>query len=123
MTLIYSQVVRRSILSIVYCLFMFSHAMLAVGYSDHSSSFIVRNSWGKYWVEKRMHMHSTSSIEMNFIVMLVVNFRAIKVIATYRMITCAILRFAMIYGQYVNCRAMISVKNIGTMMIRLIIIQ
>jgi C1A family cysteine protease len=27
-----------------------SHAMLAVGYSDQSNSFIVRNSWGKFWV-------------------------------------------------------------------------
>jgi hypothetical protein len=27
-----------------------SHALLAVGYSDQSNSFIVRNSWGKYWV-------------------------------------------------------------------------
>ncbi|CAF0856504.1 unnamed protein product [Adineta steineri] len=26
-----------------------SHALLAVGYSDQSYSFIVRNSWGKYW--------------------------------------------------------------------------
>ncbi|CAF3373550.1 unnamed protein product [Rotaria socialis] len=26
-----------------------SHALLAVGYSDQSNSFIVRNSWGKYW--------------------------------------------------------------------------
>ncbi|CAF0750320.1 unnamed protein product [Adineta ricciae] len=26
-----------------------SHALLAVGYSDQSASFIVRNSWGKYW--------------------------------------------------------------------------
>ncbi|CAF0884041.1 unnamed protein product [Rotaria sordida] len=25
------------------------HALLAIGYSDQSSSFIVRNSWGKYW--------------------------------------------------------------------------
>jgi hypothetical protein len=24
--------------------------MLAVGYSDHLGSFIVRNSWGKDWV-------------------------------------------------------------------------
>ena len=28
----------------------FSHAMLAVGYSDRSQSFIVRNSWGEDWV-------------------------------------------------------------------------
>ena len=34
--------------AIVLCLF--SHALLAVGYSDQSNSFIVRNSWGKYWV-------------------------------------------------------------------------
>jgi C1A family cysteine protease len=27
-----------------------SHALLAVGYSDHSKSFIVRNSWGENWV-------------------------------------------------------------------------
>lgn len=26
------------------------HAMLAVGYSDASRCFIVRNSWGKHWV-------------------------------------------------------------------------
>lgn len=26
-----------------------SHALLAVGYSDHSRSFIVRNSWGEDW--------------------------------------------------------------------------
>ncbi|CAF1314177.1 unnamed protein product [Rotaria sp. Silwood1] len=26
-----------------------SHALLAVGFSDQSSSFIVRNSWGQYW--------------------------------------------------------------------------
>ncbi len=29
-----------------------SHALLAVGYSDQSNSFIVRNSWGKYWVSE-----------------------------------------------------------------------
>lgn len=29
---------------------IFSHAMLAVGYSDHSKSFIIRNSWGEDWV-------------------------------------------------------------------------
>jgi C1A family cysteine protease len=28
----------------------FSHALLAVGYSDQSQSFIVRNSWGEDWV-------------------------------------------------------------------------
>ncbi len=28
----------------------FSHALLAVGYSDQSNSFIVRNSWGENWV-------------------------------------------------------------------------
>jgi C1A family cysteine protease len=28
----------------------FSHALLAVGYSDQSQSFIVRNSWGENWV-------------------------------------------------------------------------
>jgi hypothetical protein len=28
----------------------FSHALLAVGYSDHSKAFIVRNSWGESWV-------------------------------------------------------------------------
>ena len=28
----------------------FSHAMLAVGYSDQSGAFIVRNSWGADWV-------------------------------------------------------------------------
>lgn len=33
-----------------FLMFFFSHAMLAVGYSDHSKSFIVRNSWGEYWV-------------------------------------------------------------------------
>jgi C1A family cysteine protease len=26
--------------------------MLAVGYSDHSKAFIVRNSWGAEWVKK-----------------------------------------------------------------------
>jgi C1A family cysteine protease len=26
------------------------HAMLAVGYSDESKCFIVRNSWGEKWV-------------------------------------------------------------------------
>jgi C1A family cysteine protease len=26
--------------------------MLAVGYSDHSKAFIVRNSWGTDWVKK-----------------------------------------------------------------------
>ncbi|CAF0820582.1 unnamed protein product [Adineta steineri] len=29
-----------------------SHALLAVGYSDHSQSFIVRNSWGARWGEQ-----------------------------------------------------------------------
>lgn len=29
---------------------VFSHAMLAVGYSDLSKAFIVRNSWGADWV-------------------------------------------------------------------------
>ena len=28
------------------------HAMLAVGYSDHSQAFIVRNSWGTDWVNR-----------------------------------------------------------------------
>ena len=28
----------------------FSHALLAVGYSDRSRSFIARNSWGENWV-------------------------------------------------------------------------
>jgi len=28
----------------------FSHALLAVGYSDQSKAFIVRNSWGEQWV-------------------------------------------------------------------------
>ena len=31
----------------------FSHALLAVGYSDQSQAFIVRNSWGENWVSKR----------------------------------------------------------------------
>ncbi|UJR09187.1 hypothetical protein I4U23_013435 [Adineta vaga] len=29
-----------------------SHALLAVGYSDRSNAFIVRNSWGHYWGDK-----------------------------------------------------------------------
>ena len=33
-------------------LFSYRHAMLAVGYSDQSRSFIVRNSWGQIWVIK-----------------------------------------------------------------------
>lgn len=31
-------------------MFSFSHAMLAVGYSDRWQAFIVRNSWGEEWV-------------------------------------------------------------------------
>lgn len=30
---------------------IFSHALLAVGYSDQSQAFIVRNSWGENWVK------------------------------------------------------------------------
>ena len=29
--------------------------MLAVGYSDQSKAFIVRNSWGEQWVNKDSH--------------------------------------------------------------------
>mgnify|MGYP002378175067 FL=1 len=29
-----------------------SHALLAVGYSDQSQAFIVRNSWGEDWVDR-----------------------------------------------------------------------
>ena len=38
------------IVNIDFCSSSFSHALLAVGYSDHSKSFIVRNSWGPNWV-------------------------------------------------------------------------
>ncbi|CAF3598248.1 unnamed protein product, partial [Rotaria sp. Silwood2] len=31
--------------------FVYSHALLAVGYSDQSKAFIVRNSWGEHWGE------------------------------------------------------------------------
>lgn len=31
-----------------------SHALLAVGYSDQSRAFIVRNSWGDRWVRDQM---------------------------------------------------------------------
>jgi C1A family cysteine protease len=31
---------------------IYSHALLAVGYSDRSKAFIVRNSWGEKWVMK-----------------------------------------------------------------------
>jgi hypothetical protein len=34
----------------------FSHAMLAVGYSDMSKSFIVRNSWGVEWVNEYLYL-------------------------------------------------------------------
>ena len=34
----------------------FSHALLAVGYSDQSKAFIVRNSWGEDWVSKKENL-------------------------------------------------------------------
>jgi C1A family cysteine protease len=34
----------------------FSHAMLAVGYSDESKAFIVRNSWGEDWVRRKAQL-------------------------------------------------------------------
>lgn len=36
-------------------LYILRHAMLAVGYSDRSKSFIVRNSWGTKWVSMRLY--------------------------------------------------------------------
>ena len=44
--------------------FFFSrHAMLAVGYSDQSKAFIVRNSWGDQWV--RLHRCLTKKSQSN----------------------------------------------------------
>lgn len=40
----------------IFLSFFFSHALLAVGYSDQSQSFIVRNSWGENWVRKNHFM-------------------------------------------------------------------
>ncbi len=40
-------------------IFFFSHALLAVGYSDQSESFIVRNSWGENWVSYFYCLHET----------------------------------------------------------------
>jgi C1A family cysteine protease len=39
-----------SFLSQRFICFFVSHALLAVGYSDQSESFVVRNSWGQNWV-------------------------------------------------------------------------
>jgi C1A family cysteine protease len=36
--------------------FTLSHALLAVGYSDESRAFIVRNSWGERWVGKTVFL-------------------------------------------------------------------
>ena len=40
----------------------FSHAMLAVGYSDQSRAFIVRNSWGAEWVNTSLEKERSSLI-------------------------------------------------------------
>jgi C1A family cysteine protease len=36
--------------------------MLAVGYSDQSKAFIVRNSWGTVWVNKTFFFREVFSI-------------------------------------------------------------
>ena len=54
-----------------------SHALLAVGYSDQSQAFIVRNSWGATWVRR-----STQERTIDFAI-----FRDIKVTVTFRTIT------------------------------------
>ena len=40
----------------------FSHALLAVGYSDQSKAFIVRNSWGENWVRRKENLNFKEKI-------------------------------------------------------------
>jgi C1A family cysteine protease len=40
--------------------YYFSHGMLAVGYSDQSKAFIVRNSWGTEWVNQYLFRRKIS---------------------------------------------------------------
>ena len=40
------------------------HAMLAVGYSDHSQAFIVRNSWGEDWVNRIFSQNLSSFVSI-----------------------------------------------------------
>ncbi len=56
--------------------FHFSHALLAVGYSDQSNAFIVRNSWGEDWVRTIIDFNEKRKT---------IYFRVIKDIVIFRM--------------------------------------
>lgn len=45
-----------------FLILLFRHALLAVGYSDQSQAFIVRNSWGANWVSIQFRLLHHSSI-------------------------------------------------------------
>ncbi len=60
------------------CISSSSHCMVAVGYSDQSKAFIVRNSWGAEWVNERLLR--TGNVVICFYV------RAIKDIVIFHMV-------------------------------------
>ena len=62
----------------MFVLSSYSHALLAVGYSDHSRSFIVRNSWGADWVDQMVFIDILCNC--------ILKFREIKDIVIYRTI-------------------------------------
>jgi len=67
----------HKILSNIVHFLCYSHALLAVGYSDQSGAFIVRNSWGENWVINNIIFSSINIVNC---------FRVIKVIVTFHMI-------------------------------------
>jgi hypothetical protein len=74
--------------------FYYRHAMLAVGYSDQSNAFIVRNSWGTVWVNK--NFFSLNDIFIYF------HCRVIKDTVTFHMIIWLILLIVLMHGLFVN---------------------
>lgn len=67
--------------------------MLAVGYSDHSRAFIVRNSWGDDWVNRSFYFK-------NLFFCMKGEFRVIKAIVIFHMIIWLMKSMLSMYGQF-----------------------